>query len=379
MTTPPAPVGPSASEGDVDVDVTLRRVVVGYRVVGVVWLLLLAVVAFATDDVDVVVVLVTGFTATAWTAVTVASATRRPEVFATVAWLALDIAVAAAVIVVSTQAGADRSFFGGYPFSTVLVGALCLGLRGGLAAAVVLTAVSVGALGVGEAVASSLVYLAGAGVAAWGLDLIRRNDADRRGLERDLAAEQAERARSQERAETGAALHDSVLQTLALIQRRSGDPDAVSTLARRQERDLRGWLSGRGRLGGRTDRTFAEALSEAAAEVEADYPITVEVVTVGDAALDEALGALVAAAREAIVNAAKHAGIDSAAVFAEVAGTEATVYVRDRGRGFDPDNVEEDRRGIRESIVGRLQRHHGTASLHTAAGQGTEVQLRMPR
>jgi signal transduction histidine kinase len=193
-------------------------------------------------------------------------------------------------------------------------------------------------------------------------------------LWRGLASEREARIRSQERAEVAAHLHDSVLQTLALVQRRAEDPKSVSTLARRQERELRAWLNGQ-RPPGEGD-TLVAALERVAAEVEDAHGVTVEIVTVGDRPLDERTEALAAAAREAITNAAKFAGdVD---VFADASGDGAQVFVRDRGPGFDPEHVPPDRRGVRESIVGRMQRHGGRATVHARVGEGTEVELELP-
>jgi signal transduction histidine kinase len=195
-------------------------------------------------------------------------------------------------------------------------------------------------------------------------------------LVRGLTAERTERIRSQERAEVAAHLHDSVLQTLALMQKRVDDPREVAALARRQERELRAWLNGRRASG---DATVALALEVAAAEVEEAHGVPVEVVAVGDAPLDERAQALVAAAREALVNAAKFAAGSPVALYAEVDPERIEVFVRDRGPGFDPAAVPDDRRGVRESIVGRMERHGGRAIVHTAPGAGTEVELVMKR
>jgi signal transduction histidine kinase len=195
-------------------------------------------------------------------------------------------------------------------------------------------------------------------------------------LVRGLTEERTERIRSQERAEVAAHLHDSVLQTLALMQRRVDDPREVAALARRQERELRAWLNNR-RAPGET--TVAGSLEAAAAEVEEAHGVPVEVVAVGDAPLDKRGEALVAATREALVNAAKFAGEGPVALYAEVEPERIEVFVRDRGPGFDPDRVPADRRGVRESIVGRMERHGGRAVVHTALGEGTEVELEMKR
>jgi signal transduction histidine kinase/phage shock protein PspC (stress-responsive transcriptional regulator) len=188
--------------------------------------------------------------------------------------------------------------------------------------------------------------------------------------------ERRERIRTEERARMAARLHDSVLQTLALIQR-ADDARGAQRLARRQERELRAWLYG----GEEPDapETFAAALRHATEDVEARYDIEVELVQPSDAPLDEHLEALVAAAREALTNAAKHAGTGTVSVLARVSGHEASVFVRDRGRGFDRAHVPGDRAGLRESIEARMARHGGRAEIHTAPGEGTEVELILPR
>nr|WP_243742059.1 ATP-binding protein [Actinomycetospora succinea] len=206
-------------------------------------------------------------------------------------------------------------------------------------------------------------------------------------LVRELGTERRERIRGQERADIAAHLHDSVLQTLALIQKQAGEDVAgreVRRLARSQERELRAWLYGppggdAGRPAGSTDATLAAALATAAGEVEDDYGVRVAPVVVGDTELDPNTTALVAAAREAMVNAAKHAGVDEIDVYVEVEPDVVEVFVRDRGRGFDPDAVPEDRRGLAGSVRDRMTRHGGRVRLRTAPGEGTEVGLVLPR
>jgi signal transduction histidine kinase len=205
-------------------------------------------------------------------------------------------------------------------------------------------------------------------------------------LGRELAAERRQRARAEERAEMAAHLHDSVLQTLALIQRNAQDPQQVQRLARAQERQLRSWLFDRSSaehppvagVGPDQPRTLGTAVLAMQQVVEADHGIRVEVVTVGDCDLDEGLRALVAATREAVVNAAKWSGADMVSVYAEVEADSVSVFVRDRGRGFDPERVAADRRGISESIHGRIERHGGMSNVRSSPGQGTEVSLRVP-
>jgi signal transduction histidine kinase/phage shock protein PspC (stress-responsive transcriptional regulator) len=222
-------------------------------------------------------------------------------------------------------------------------------------------------------------------------------------LARELTAERRERIRSEERAEIAAHLHDSVLQTLALIQRHTETDDdgssavrEVRRLARRQERELRDWLYGErdrpaGPVPDGTDaeatRCFGAALRAAAGEVEDAFAVSVAPVVVGDAAHDLRTAALVAAAREAMVNAAKHAGVEEISVYAEVedagddpaAGGVVAVFVRDRGVGFDPDVVPADRHGLADSIRARVERQGGTVRVRTAPGEGTEVALTLPR
>jgi signal transduction histidine kinase len=195
---------------------------------------------------------------------------------------------------------------------------------------------------------------------------------------RSLAAERAERIRSQERAEVAAHLHDSVLQTLALVQRRAGDPSDVARLARRQERELRSWLAG-GPPPAPGER-LADALRAAAVEIEETRGTPIEVVVVGDCPLDERLEALVAATREALTNAAKFAA-DGGPIrlYAEIEDDRVKSFVDDRGGGFDPEGVPPDRRGLRESIVGRIERHGGHAEVRSRPGRGTEVEMTIGR
>ena len=190
---------------------------------------------------------------------------------------------------------------------------------------------------------------------------------------RDLEAERAGRVRATERAEIAAHLHDSVLQTLALIQRRAGSETDVVRLARAQERELRGWLY---RDPGKEAGQLSEGINAAAAEVEDSLGHAVEVVTVGDCDMSERHEALVQAAREAMLNAARHGG-GAVSVYLEVTDGAAEVFVKDRGPGFDPDAVPADRLGVRESIVGRMNRHGGTAIINSSQA-GTEVRLRLP-
>jgi phage shock protein PspC (stress-responsive transcriptional regulator)/two-component sensor histidine kinase len=195
-------------------------------------------------------------------------------------------------------------------------------------------------------------------------------------LLRRLDDERAARIREDERARLAAHLHDSVLQSLVLLQRTT-DARRMTSIARRQERELRAWLYGTTHEGEPT--SLHAAIDALAVAIEADHDIRVEAIVVGDQPLDAASRALVAAVREAVVNAARHAEVERVDVFVEADDAELTGFVRDTGKGFDPATVADDRRGISESIVGRIHRLGGTAVLTSAPGHGTEVELRVPR
>jgi signal transduction histidine kinase len=214
-------------------------------------------------------------------------------------------------------------------------------------------------------------------------------------LARSLTDERRQRIRSEERSEMAAHLHDGVLQTLALIQKRAGDDKAVRSLARRQERELRSWLYGGSN--GEADATFggsgrpvggtppvppgtvATLLRRQLDDVEDRYGVRLDAVLVGDAPLDDAGRALVAAGREAALNAARHAGVDTVDVYLEVEPDRVSLFVRDRGRGFDPAAVPPDRRGVADSISARVRRHGGTVEVRSAPGEGAEIELSVPR
>jgi signal transduction histidine kinase len=197
---------------------------------------------------------------------------------------------------------------------------------------------------------------------------------------RDLVVERQSRLRAEQAADLATRVHDSVLQTLAMIQRHADDPQRVATLARAQERELRSWL-----FEGRAPGSFDELHSVAAvvrriqSDVEAAQGVRVEAVVVGDCPLTHELEDLLGAGREAVINAAKWSGVDVVSLFVEVEADTVSLFVRDRGRGFDPRGVAPDRRGITQSIKGRVERSGGTALVQSALGAGTEVKLTVPR
>ena len=230
--------------------------------------------------------------------------------------------------------------------------------------AVVLATQGRGLAGLWDVGIPAVAVLAGAALIAapWGVRLWG-----------DLRAEQAQRIRETERADIAAHLHDSVLQTLALIQRQSGDPAEVVRLARAQERELRGWLYA-GPLGGQA--SLASAVTEVAHEVEDLHGIPIELVVTGDRALDAGGAVLVRALREALLNAVRH-GAPPVSVYVEVGSVLVEAFVRDHGPGFDLEDVPQDRLGVRESILGRMSRHGGSARVRRLE-HGTEVSLSLP-
>ncbi len=293
------------------------------------------------------------------------------------------LAVGIFVVIWRNAAESERTFlegdvaplFGGDSHARgrrVLVVRVALGLALGIAGIVLLvetrhpTAASLRPIGGAVLLLAAVVVILG----PWWLGLVR-----------DLLAERQARARAEERAEMAAHVHDSVLQTLALIQRSADNPHDVVRLARSQERELRAWLF-EGRAPGAVGedaKTLAEGVGLLQRQVEADHGITVQVVMVGDCELDDPLRALLEAAKEATVNAAKWSGADQVSLYAEVEQDSVMLYVRDRGRGFDPDAVPEDRQGIARSIRARVERFGGRAVIRSAPGEGAEVQLSMSR
>ena len=195
-------------------------------------------------------------------------------------------------------------------------------------------------------------------------------------LGRQLVEERSSRARSEARAEMAAHLHDSVLQTLALIQR-SETPREMASLARTQERELRAWLYGRAPAveGAR----LRDAIDAMAGRIERLHQVRVETVVVGDAELDDRLRALVDASAEAVANAARHSGSETISLYVEVESDAVSAFIRDQGRGFDPTAVPDDRRGIADSIIGRVERRGGSVRIDSTPGSGTEVVIRLPR
>jgi signal transduction histidine kinase len=283
------------------------------------------------------------------------------------------IALAAAGSAVIWARGDDRArWLPSNPIEALFTGRVGLIriLVGGL---LVFSGLGLGFANTGANLAAAGDALLGVAVTLIGLGLIFGPWATR--LANQLAEERRGRIRSEARAEMAAHLHDSVLHTLALIQRADASPEVVG-LARRQERELRAWLY---RVPVPPEGRLRPAVEAIASRVEQRHDVPVDIVVVGDAPLDDAGRALVDACQEAAFNAARHSGAPLVSVYVEVEPDELTGFVRDEGKGFDPEAVPTDRRGIADSIRGRIRRHGGSVTIISSPGEGTEVQLRLPR
>lgn len=365
------------------IEMTLLRIVVVFRIVGAGWLTTLALITMVREDLNpdpatkISIIWSAIVIALVWTGVTILLAYKRPRVLGHWPFLAVDLALAVWVAMTPGLVGTEVFFAGGWPISSPILVATTRGMSSTIVPALLVAAAS--AMGATSLNARTLEVLSLNFVAplvvAWGFGTIRDQDADRREAEEALAMERTKLARADERAEMAAHLHDSVLQTLALIQRKAPENKDVTRLARRQERELRAWLNGGAALA--AGNTLSAAVIRAAEDVEDEYQVAVEVSTAGDRTLDDRTAGVVLAAREAMTNAARFAGVERIFVLAESRADEVRVVVRDQGNGFDTGRISEDRRGIRESIVGRLERLGGTATITSRIGEGTEVELRV--
>ncbi len=371
------PLYVTSTKSSLPVDRTLRQILVGFRFVGAVWISIIAVVALADWNASPVIVFSTLAIAWAWA---IATSFASRSTIKNWRFLIADLAVGSWTAAAPAFTGQDSGggFAGGYPFSTVIVWAYAFGIPGGVISGAIVSVIAVSAAAneLATDLTNALIYVAGGGVAGWAFNMLRRSEGRRLEVEELLAGERAERIRSEERAEVAAHLHDSVLQTLALIQKRVREPAEVGSLARSQERELRNWLYGAALVDA---ESLTGALEEVCAEIEERLRIAVELVTVGDCPLDDPVRALVAATREAVTNAAKFSQVDKVSVYSELKGQDVQVFIRDRGIGFNPADIEGDRRGVRESIVGRMQRHGGDAIIRGRPGTGTEIELTVTR
>ena len=366
-----------------DLESTLLWITTGYRVFAAVWLSILGTVVLASKSTETdhpAVVVATIAVVLLWAALTTTARIIRPGLARSWAFVAADLGLGMWTAVAGTVAGTIQ-FAGGYPLAGAFAAIFAFGTVGGIIGAALLTAAGLVPVlakreSFSQEVANAIAYLFSVGAATAVAAVLRWSERRRVEAETALAGERAERVRAEEHAEVAAHLHDSVLQTLALIQRDPGATPDIRGLARHQERELRSWLFPETVNGNAPGGGFREALIAACSEIEDRGPAKVEVVVVGNTSAP--VEPIVRAGREAILNAQSHAGVDVVSVYGEANDDEVLVFVKDRGVGFDPTTINPSRHGVRESIVGRMERHGGSVELVSAPGAGTEVRLRLP-
>jgi signal transduction histidine kinase len=360
--------------GQEDIGLTIRRIAGGARLIGLGWMLVLVLVALARQGLERPAVgwLLAGGSLT-WGVLSGLDHLRKRGADPT--WVTVGDAVLAALALLAPEAaGSDDLFYGGFP-GIAVAAAAARSRRWGWLVALALSAVTVARFqisDVGAALArlSALVtYLMLAAIVGWAVHVIYRTDRARRQAEES-------QARAEERSRMAAHLHDSVLQTLSLIQRQPDDPRRVISLARRQERELRDWLYGTVPADG---AGLALAVRALGAAIEDEHRVKVEVVTAGDAPIDSVANAVLGASREAVVNAAKHAGTQQVAVYLEIEEKIIRLFVRDRGVGFDLNLIPPDRAGLRDSIKRRIESIGGRVEVRSSPGKGTEIRIEVNR
>ncbi len=368
--------------GSRPIEYVLRRIVLIFRLLAMGWMGGLVTATLLTDDeaskgwVVVATVVAIGVTVGTW------FAAKTRERLASWWWLTIDGAAAFFIGISPGLSGAADLFYGGMPLSWLLlvVYAHSSFLIGGIAVSVLVgtqivnSALDPDPLSATEYVGRISVWVVSALAYGWAMWALRRSERRRLAAEAQRDRERMGRRLANERAEIAAQLHDSVLQTLALVQRDAGDGDRVRALARKQEVELRNLID---RMASPYEHSFRAAARRAAAEVEDMYGIDVKAAFVGDCELAPNLTAAVEASREAMVNAAKHSGVGDLSLLCEVGEDRVMVVVRDRGRGFDPDSAPPGG-GLGGSIRDRVVRHGGEVSVVSSPGEGTEVELIMP-
>jgi signal transduction histidine kinase len=356
-------------------DGTLRRIVVLLRVLGWAWMAALVTLTPSSDaGVDMVVAYGALIAATVWTGATLWASGKSSQLGRP--WFVLsDIAVALLVASASTAAGAENFFHGGYPMSTIAVTAYAYNMNMALVTASVVAAhqVVIHAIedkGLLPAV-GSVVFLVFAVIFGWGFDKLRAQERAFKLAQADLDRATDARIRHEERLELANRLHDSVLQTLDVMQRDADDPGQVRYLARRQERQLRRTISEY--RSPYTCSTRAE-LQTVCDEVEDLHRIAIQSVVRGDAECDERLSTLLAATREALMNAAKHGGVDVIDLYAELGPKHVRLCIRDRGHGFDPTTTATGS-GLDHSLRRRTEEAGATVTVKSSPGEGTDVEI----
>jgi signal transduction histidine kinase len=369
--------GSFVKRGSPELEATLRRMVVVFRFLGWIWMTLLVIVTVvASAPPRLWIVYGSLGLATIWTLLTWYMARNRPKWLASGVWFGFDSVVMLAIGAASVAAGASELFHGGMPLSYVFVGALWGGLPGSLVAAVLLAveqfAVHVIAdLGAVRA-AGSIIFFIIAAIVGWTFDRLRDYDLARQRAEGQLAAEREAVAAHEARVGLVNKLHDSVLQTFHAIRMGADDPGQARYLARRQERELRRnieeWRS-------EYERSFRAALLAVRDDVEDVHRVEIEAVIRDDAALTPDLEAGIEAAREALVNAAKHSGAESISIFSEVVDGRAMIHVRDNGAGLG----EPEHAGVTRKLNERVETVGGLVTIDSTGANGTEIKITVGR
>lgn len=366
------------SNRELPVDATLRRIVALLRAMGWAWMLMLVILTLVDDpDANRTIVIGALALATVWTVVTLWAAQPTGPLGA--GWFdTIDLGVALLVGLASTAAGAADLFHGGYPMSALGVLAFGGGLR--------LTLIGGTILGIEQVTvhlldgrgplptAGSVTFVVFGILMGWGFDAVRRQERARIALEAELDAAREAQVRQDERIALANRLHDSVLQTLAVLRRNADDPDHVRFLARRQERRLRQTISEYRSPYATSARAALQAVCD---EVEDVHRVEIDTVVRGDADVGDPCTVALAATREALTNAAKHAGVEVIDLYAELAPARLEIFVRDRGRGFDVAAADQVG-GMDHSVRRRMADAGGVAIIRSRPGDGTEVHLRWP-
>jgi signal transduction histidine kinase len=354
----------------------LTRIVLAFRIAGWVWLLLLVVGAFFTDDrfdkrITIATAIITGL----WTIFTVWIA-KDPHRLGSIRFVVADGFIAIGTAIASYASGSESTFHGGYPISWIAVVAFAGTMRWAIAAGGILFVTQwIGMSLVGSHPLNdklgAVVFLIYGFILGYAFDILRDRDRLRAAAEERLAEERRRQIRNDEQALLADQLHDSVLQTLTAIRSAAEDGEQVTYLARRQERELRRTIH---ELRSEYDDSFGTVMFATRDDVEDLYDIEIDMVCVFDAEITPQLKAVVDATREALVNAAKHSGSKTVDVYCGRENGTVEVFVRDRGRGFEPD-LARGGFGLRNSIQRRIADVGGSTSITSSPDMGTEIEI----
>ncbi|HLF42285.1 MAG TPA: hypothetical protein VJA46_02015 [Acidimicrobiia bacterium] len=360
--------------GSPELETTLRRMVVIFRFLGLVWMAILVAITIAVDPPPTLwIVWASLGLALGWTLLTWYMSRGHPRTMSSMGWLVLDAIAMLAIGAASVASGADELFHGGLPLSLVFTGALVGGLPGSLLAAMALGVEQflvhiIADLGAVRAAGSVIFFVVGA-IVGWTFDKLRDYDIARQEAQERLAEEQAVVLLHRQRAALADRIHDSVLQTLHAIRMGADDPAQSRYLARRQERELRRnieeWRS-------EYPNSFRASLLAVRDEIEDTHRVEIEAVIRDDAQLSTSLAAAVEAAREALANAAKHSGSPNIALYAEFCNGDAYIHVRDRGTGFLDDRA---RVRVHERLAKRVESVGGVVDIDSGRESGTEIKI----